>query len=527
MSVSLTFHGAARCVTGSCLRLETGRATVLIDCGLFQGPKTLKELNYQPFPFDVSDIDAVLLTHAHIDHSGMLPKLMRAGYRGPILATGATRDLCAVMLPDAGGIQEGEVQHLNRRNQQRGRPTVEPIFTKRDGVKVVQQFRPVKRGQSVEVAPGIRATFWDAGHILGSCSVEVDVETDDGPLKLFFSGDVGPGGRDYNADPQGPAGIDHLIIESTYGDRERQDVDPIERRRLLAKELTAAHAAGGPLLLPAFAVERTQELLADLLLVMDSGQAPQGDVFLDSPLAIEATEVFLERGWDPAAGRNPFEGIAPSERLRFLRKPQESDGLDRLRGWHVILAASGMCDAGRVRKHLKRLLWREDATVLLSGFQPAGTLGRLLLDGEKQVRIQGEEIKVRARIRDLDTYSGHADASGLVAWALARRPIHGMTFIDHGEPSANEALRQRLIAEGFDADRVVIPEMDGRFELRRAGALASRGPARLAPGAATRPDWHNLRSGFLAQLNEVLQQAPDDAAREALIRELEKSLPAA
>ena len=385
----------------------------------------------------------------------------------------------------------------------------------------------MKRGQSVEVAPGIRATFWDAGHILGSCSVEVDVETDDGPLKLFFSGDVGPGGRDYNADPQGPAGIDHLIIESTYGDRERQDVDPIERRRLLAKELTAAHAAGGPLLLPAFAVERTQELLADLLLVMDSGQAPQGDVFLDSPLAIEATEVFLERGWDPAAGRNPFEGIAPSERLRFLRKPQESDGLDRLRGWHVILAASGMCDAGRVRKHLKRLLWREDATVLLSGFQPAGTLGRLLLDGEKQVRIQGEEIKVRARIRDLDTYSGHADASGLVAWALARRPIHGMTFIDHGEPSANEALRQRLIAEGFDADRVVIPEMDGRFELRRAGALASRGPARLAPGAATRPDWHNLRSGFLAQLNEVLQQAPDDAAREALIRELEKSLPAA
>ena len=165
--------------------------------------------------------------------------------------------------------------------------------------------------------------------------------------------------------------------------------------------------------------------------------------------------------------------------------------------------------------------------MLLSGFQPAGTLGRLLLEGEKRVRIQGEEIKVRARIRDLDTYSGHADASGLVAWALARRPVGGMTFIDHGEPAANDALRQRLIAEGFDADRVIIPDMDGRFELQRTGAVASGGPTRLSPGAATRPDWHNLRSGFLAQLNEVLQQAPDDASREALIHDLEKSLPAA
>jgi metallo-beta-lactamase family protein len=525
MNPILTFHGAAGCVTGFCARLQTTHATVLIDCGMFQGPKTLKALNYDPFPFEASKVDAVLLTHAHIDHSGLLPKLMRAGFEGPIHATAGTRDLCAVMLPDAGHIQESEVDQLNRRNQRRGRPTVAPIYTARDGVRCLRQFSKVKLGDEVAIAHGITARWWNAGHILGSASIEVTVEGDDGPVRLLFSGDLGPGGRDYAADPEAPSGVDHLIIESTYGDRERSDPTPHERRGLLAEELRRAKAAGGPLLIPAFAVERTQELLADLLVVMEENRDVAGEIFLDSPLAIEATDVFLRRGWNPAAGRNPFDGLLGSQRLRFLKKPQESDRLGNVSGWHVILAASGMCDAGRVRRHLKRLLWRREATVLLSGFQAGGTLGRLLHDGVKDVRIQGEDIVVRAAVRSLDVYSGHADARGLMAWAKARQPVKGSVFIAHGEPAASNALESRLAAAGFPAGRLVTPAIDDAFLLTPDGAAVLHGSGRrIAPEAASRPDWHNARAAFLGALNARLDASADDAARRRLIEALEAAL---
>ena len=525
MTPSISFHGAAGCVTGFCAELQTGGAQILIDCGMFQGPKTLKALNYEDFPFDAAAIDAVLLTHAHIDHSGLLPKLMLAGFKGPIYSTAATRDLCAVMLADAGGIQESEVRHLNRRNQQRGRPTIEPIYTEQDARQVMHQFERVKLGETVEVAPGVSAVYWEAGHILGAASIEVNLAGEAEPMRLFFSGDIGPGGSEFVADAQGPSGVDHLIIESTYGDRERIVADGATRRKMLAQEIRDAQAAGGPLLIPAFAVERTQELLADLLAVMDSGEAPTGDIFLDSPMAIEATEVFQQRGWNPAAGRNPFEDVRPSNRLRFLDKPQDSDGLDRLKGWHIILAASGMCDAGRIRKHLKRLLWRKETTVLLSGFQAVGTLGRLLAEGAQRVTIQGEEIKVRARVRMLDAYSGHADAKGLETWALARRPVAGSVFMAHGEPHAVEGLRERLTAAGFPADQLVAPRLDETFRLRKGRAKAEEGaPARIPPNATARLDWHNARAALLLRLNEVLDRAPDDAAREALIAQLRRDL---
>lgn len=525
MTPILTFHGAAGCVTGFCAALTTAHSTVLIDCGMFQGSKTLKALNYDDFPFDAGKVDAVLLTHAHIDHSGLLPKLMRAGFNGPIYATAGTRDLCAVMLPDSAHIQESEVDQLNRRNQRRGRPEVEPIYTTRDAERCLRQFAKIKLGDEVDIAPGLRARWWNAGHILGSASIEVIVDADDGPMRLLFSGDLGPGGRDYAADPQSPAGVDHLIIESTYGDRERDDPTPEQRRAILAEELRGAKAAGGPLLIPAFAVERTQELLADLLQVMEESPDVAGEIFLDSPLAIEATEVFLRRGWNPATERNPFEDILGAQRLRFLRKPMESDKLERIKGWHVILAASGMCDAGRVRKHLKRLLWRREATVLLAGFQAGGTLGRLLHDGEKNVRIQGEAITVRARIRDIDVYSGHADARGLVDWAKARQPVAGTVFVAHGEPAASAALKQNLAAAGFAADSIAIPEMDEAFSLSRTASTPLSGrKARIAPEAPSRPDWHNIRAAFLGELNARLDAAPGDAARQALLTDMVEQL---
>lgn len=524
MSVTLTVHGAAGCVTGACYRLQTPRATVLVDCGMFQGSKSLKALNYEPFPFDPKSIDAVLLTHAHIDHSGLLPKLARAGYRGPIWATAGTRDLCEVMLADAAHIQESEVEQLNRRNQRRGRPTVEPIYTTRDAARACDLFKRVKIGDEVEIAPGLTARWWNAGHILGAGSIEVMV-ADDEPLRLFFSGDIGPGGRDFLADPQGPAGVDHLIMESTYGDRQRPPITPDERRALLAAELRDAHAAGGPLLVPAFAVERTQELLADLLQVMADGQAPAADVFLDSPLAIEATEVFLQRGYNPEAGANPFERLHAGERLRFLKAPRESDQLEMLRGWHVIMAASGMCDAGRVRKHLKRLLWRREATVLLTGFQVQGTLGRLLADGARRVRIQGDDIRVAARIRSLDVYSGHADADALVRWAEARKPVGGKVFICHGEPSASEGLARRLAAAGFDAASLVRPTIDQSFVLTGAAAQAQPPAGTLrAPQEPASLDWHNARAALLGELENRLEAAPDDRARAALIADLRRLL---
>jgi len=529
VGVKLTFHGAARCVTGSCMRLTTKRADVLIDCGMFQGSKTLKAMNYEAFPFKAAKLDAVLLTHAHIDHSGLLPKLMLAGYAGPILATAGTRELCAVMLPDSGAIQEMEVETLNRRNERRGLPTVQPIYTAEDAHEAMRLFKSVAYDQWVEVAPGVRARWWDAGHILGSASIEVEVrdEDSDGPMRLLFSGDVGSGGRDYAADPRGPEGVDHLIMESTYGGSERPAMSPEARRKALAEEVKAAHAAGGPLVIPAFAVERTQELLADLIELMEDVEAPPGPIFLDSPLAIKATNVFLSQGYSAGRG-NPFAKLRESRLLRFTESVNESRDIERMKGWHVIIAASGMCDAGRIRHHLKRLLWRSEATLMLVGFQPVGTLGRLLQDGVTDVRIQGEPVRVRARVRSVDWYSGHADGAALVRWANARKPVSGTVYLDHGEQANIDALRERLLSAGFDGDCLVAPKLDQTFALELHAAKSADGAAapRMAPDDVSRLDWHNARARFLSDLSAAMDRAPDNAARKALFERLSADIEA-
>lgn len=525
MALSLSFHGAAECVTGFCARLSGENFAILIDCGMFQGTKTLKALNYEPFPFDVEGIDAVILTHAHIDHSGMLPKLMKAGYRGPIFATAPTRDLCEVMLADSGEIQEGEVAFLNRRNQHRGRPLVEPVYTARDAKQTMELFERVKFEEVVEIAPGVRARFWTAGHMLGAASVEVMVGEGDDVTTILFSGDVGAGGQDYLPDPTGPAGIDHLVVESTYGDRERQRVDTAERRAMLAEELRQAHKAGGPLLMPTFAVGRAQELLLDLLAVMEAGDAPPGEIFLDSPLAIEATDVFLERGWNRDTEGNPFTPLRHASNLHYLMKPQESDQLEKLRDWHIILAGSGMCDAGRIRRHLKRLLWRKEVTVLITGYQAVGTLGRLLVEGKKLVRIQGEDFQVRSRIRTLDVYSAHADANGLVEWVQARQPIRGEIFLAHGEPAALDGLAKRLERTGFYPAKLITPALDQSFKLGPDQAeRIDTSPSRLQPGRAATLDWHNARADLLARLGEQLEGASSDAARLQLLMTVERAM---
>jgi metallo-beta-lactamase family protein len=507
------------------MRLEFRNGAVLIDCGMFQGSKTEKQLNYGAFPFKVDGIDAVLVTHAHIDHTGLLPKLSRAGYSGPIYATPGTIELCGVMLADAANIQEMEVEQLNRRNERQGVPAVTPIYTRADAEACMALFRAARLNAWTQILPGLRARWWNAGHILGSASIEVEVSDGGETERLLFSGDIGPGDSAFVDDPEGPSSVDHIVMESTYGAAVRAKLSADERRAKLIAELQEAHAAGGPLLIPAFAIERTQELVIDLLQAMDSGLAPRGPIFVDSPLAIRAMEIFLRNGRGEDGG-NPFLRLRESSWLQFTESVNESSAIERVRGWHIIIAASGMCDAGRVRHHLKRLLWRDAATVMLVGYQAVGTLGRLLRDGEHSVRIQGEHIEVHARIRTLDIYSGHTDANGLLAWAKARAPIRGGIFLTHGEDESRDSLRTRLIQSGLVGDQVIAPALDQGYQLKpNAPPIAeSAAPSRLPPEAPGKLDWHNARVAFLEALNAKLKAAASDKAREAILADLTQRL---
>lgn len=526
MSVTVRFCGAARTVTGSCYLFQTKSGRFLVDCGLFQGQKTLKQLNYGAFPFRPADIDAVLLTHAHIDHSGLLPKLVRGGFDGRILATRGTIDLCSYMLPDAGNIQESEVASLNRRNAARGRGEVAPIYTQADAIASLNSFRPVEYESWTAVIPGVRARYWNAGHLLGSASIEVEIDAGtERPLRLLLSGDIGPDAKLLQPDPQAPAGFDYVFSESTYGDRTRPTTTPEQRRQHLAAEVGEAALARGALLIPAFAVERTQELIVDLVDLMERGAIPTAPIFLDSPLAIHATEVFREHAssLDPAVDVNR---LLNSTHLKFTETVDESKSIARFTGFHIIIAASGMCDAGRIRHHLKRWLWSPRATVLLAGFQANGTLGRFLQDGAKAVRIQGEEIKVAARIRMIDEYSGHADGAGLARWIAARRPIERGLFLAHGEEPAIAGLAERVGERIIPAAKIFEPVLDDIYELSTAAPtlLDVDRRRRLAPEAVTRLDWHNDMSELVLDINDRIAAAADDRARAVIIRRLRRAL---
>ncbi len=524
MTLSLTFHGAAGTVTGSCFRLRTPHGEVLVDCGLFQGTKTVRELNYRPFPFDPARIRAVLLTHAHIDHSGLLPKLVRLGFRGRIHATAATVDLLAFMLPDSALIQESEVEQLNRRNRQRGRPAVKPIHTREDAARTLTRLKGTGYGTWIEVMPGLRARFWQAGHILGSASVEVEVDSRPDGARLLFSGDLGPGGKPFHGDADGPTRPDWLVLETTYGDRERSDTDAETRRALLREEVGTALRAGGNLLIPVSAVERTQELLHDLNSLFDSGQLPAAEIVLDSPLAGAVTGVFRNhlRGLDGSG--DPF--ARPN--LRIVESVAESKRLNAASGGTIVMAASGMCDAGRIRHHLKNQLWRPECTVLLVGYQAPGTLGHMLRHGVGRVRIHGEEVEVRARIRSLDVYSGHADRSSLLDWVEARGAVRQGAFLVHGEAQARAAIRDALVARGWRPDAIAMPGLDETADLsaRRPIALAGA-PARLpASVVGADSDWHNRYAEAALSLKQALDAAPDDATRDRILQRVRSALDA-
>ncbi len=526
MTVKITFHGACGIVTGSCFEVRTDKSGLLIDCGMFQGTKTIKELNYGSFPFSPQSIDALVLTHAHIDHCGLMPKLMNAGYKAPIIATRPTADLLAYVLPDSGYVQETEVLRLNRRNHQRGRGQVEPIYTREDGERCAKHVISRPMDKWFDVTPDIRARFWDAGHILGAASVELAI-TDPKfdktrPMQVLFSGDIGTGDNMLQSPPRSPEGVDYVIMECTYGDRVRERPNLARRCAVLRKEIKEGLDRGGIILIPAFAVERTQQLLFDLDHLFDSGQLPTVPVFVDSPLATKATRVFAKylRLNKEVAVAAPFDRT----NLRFIEDADVSRKLGRLRGGAIIIAGSGMCDAGRIRHHLKNHLSEDTTTVLLVGYQAPGSLGRLLSQNVPMVRIQGEDIAVNARVRLLDEYSGHADQKGLAAWVRERAPVRQGLFLVHGEEGARSAFASALETSGFPRKAVLQPQMGETVKLTAKGARTERVRARVDVAANANADWHNVYADTVLTLRRALDEAKNEKQRQKILTRIRDAL---
>lgn len=446
----LTFIGAAHEVTGSCFYLNACGKNILIDCGMEQGPD---EYENQEIPVNPSDIDYVLLTHAHIDHSGNLPLLYARGFRGTVFTTGATHSLCDIMLRDSAHIQMFEAEWRNRKAKRAGRPDVEPLYTMDDAIGVMKCFQSFEYGRKTGLCDGIDIRFIDVGHLLGSSSIEVWITENSVTKKLVFSGDIGNINQPLIKDPQYIKEADYVIMESTYGNRSHGEVP--DYTSALAKVIQTTFDRGGNVVIPSFAVGRTQELLYFLRKIKADGLIKGHDnfpVYVDSPLAIEATNIFEEniQGYfDEEAMELINQGINPIafSGLKVSVTSDESREINEESGCKVIISASGMCEAGRIKHHLKHNLWRKECTVLFVGYQAVGTLGRAILEGAKKVRLFGEEIEVNAEIRKLEGISGHADDNGLIRWIQSFEKKPERVFIVHGEDRVCDFFANRLKEE--------------------------------------------------------------------------------
>lgn len=519
---TLTFCGAAGTVTGSCSHIETGSRKFLVDCGLFQGNRTTQSLNYGEFPFDPTEPEFLLLTHAHIDHSGLLPKLTKAGFAGPIYATEQTTDLLEFMLRDSGWIQENNIQRVNKKRRRQGQEPLEPIYTVADAEQTLTQLRSVDYEQWFEPAPGIKARLWNAGHLLGSASVELTIDDgDEVPLRLLFSGDLGPEEKVFHPEPDAPVGYDYIVCESTYGDRDRDDYTLEKRREALREELSRGLSRGGNVVIPSFAVERSQELLHDIGALLAAGEIPNAHVYLDSPLARRVTQVFIKYA-------NELEDLEVNEAELFrhpsfhlVESVEESKAINSVPSGAIIISASGMCNAGRIKHHLKNNIWRKESTILFVGYQAPGTLGHIITSGAKRVRIHGKEHLVAAQIRRLGNYSAHADQGELIEWITERGPFSGGLFLNHGDDDARAVLRDLLGEKGLDVDKIMTPTFDESFELIAGGVAVSAGvPKPRIDESQIQRDWYNDYANFMLQLDQVLETTEDDKARKELIDRL-------
>jgi metallo-beta-lactamase family protein len=447
--MNISFHGAARDVTGSCYLLECAGTRILIDCGFFQGNRELEEDNADDFGFDPAAIDYLLLTHAHLDHCGRIPLLVNRGFTGEIITTAASRELARLVMLDAAGLQEEEARYLNRRAQRRGRESaeVEPLYTVVDALNALGYFgRVAHYDQPLQLAPGIRATFIDAGHILGSACIVLALNDGGKQRRILFSGDLGMSARPILRDPATPPHAEIVVMESTYGDRQHKELQPSIEEFYAA--ITATLRRGGNVVIPTFALERAQELLYYLHAGKEQGELPDAlQVFLDSPMAISATQIFKRHPecYDPETaalfrtGRDPFAFRG----LHFTRETAESMAINRIGSGAVILAGAGMCTGGRVRHHLKHNLGRHQCSIVFVGFAAQGTLARQIVDGAKVVKIFGEDYPVHARIHTIGGFSAHAGQTELLAWHRQTGNPE-TTFLVHGEEECMAAFGRLL-----------------------------------------------------------------------------------
>jgi len=448
---SIRFLGAAGTVTGSRFLVEWGSSRVLVDAGLFQGPKDLRLRNRAPWPVPPASLSAVVLTHAHIDHSGALPQLARDGYRGAVHCTPATRDLAGIVLPDSGRLHEEEARYANKRGYSKHAPNARPLYTEEDALAVLPQLSPLRYGERRDIAPGVSLTFRRAGHILGSATVELALTGPRGK-RLLFSGDLGRYGVPILPDPEPGIAADALVVESTYGGKHHTDAAPDEALRA---EVERAVRAGGALIIPAFAIGRTQEVLYTLKQLEARRAIPELPVFVDSPMALDATPIFLahREDHDDEMARRVEAGEEPLRpaKVTFCRTPDQSKAINGVQGPCIILSASGMATGGRVLHHLAQRLPDRRTTVLLVGFQAAGTRGQALQAGAATVRMFGEDVPVRARVASIAGFSAHADEDELSRWLATFPSPARRSFLVHGEPGALAAALARMERLGWPA----------------------------------------------------------------------------
>ena len=453
--MKITFLGATRTVTGSNVLIETKDKKFLLDCGLYQGQQKEIALNTDDFLFKPSEIDFMLLSHAHIDHSGRIPKLYVEGFRGPIYATKATCDLCEIMLPDSGYIQESEIEWLNRKRKREGKHEVPPLYTYQDAIDSLVLFERVQYDETIQIDQNIRVRFKDAGHMLGSSIIELWITEDGKEKKIVFTGDLGNNDIPLLREPTMIDDADILIMESTYGDRLQEKKE--DKASEFLKTVSETLERGGNVVIPSFAVGRTQEILYELQKSKQSeneefrreyDEIMSAPVYVDSPLATSATEVFLKNldCLDEFVQEDIKDGIKPLDfpGLRFTQSVEESKLLNETANRSIIISASGMCEVGRIKHHLKHNLWRPESTILFVGYQAIGTLGRKIVDGAKTVKIFGEEIGVNAQVKYIEAFSGHADQRGLLKFveSFKKRPMQ--IYLVHGDEEAQNVLAGKI-----------------------------------------------------------------------------------
>jgi metallo-beta-lactamase family protein len=510
--MKISFLGAAKTVTGSCFHIETDTCSFLVDCGMFQGSNADEAHNHDPFPFSPGSLDFMILTHAHIDHSGRIPKLYKDGFQGPIYATKATAELCAIMLPDSGHIQEFENEWVNRKRERAGLPPVAPLYTTQDAIDCIRLFNSVHYFEEVRINDQIRVRFNDAGHILGSSIAEIWVKEGGREIKLVFSGDLGNKNMPILRDPSIIESADYLFIESTYGNRNHMNVEnKIDR---FVEIITSTMEKGGNVIIPSFAVGRTQEILYELFKQREKygeklTHLLEIPVYVDSPLAVSATKVFRNNldCYDEEAREYIENGDNPLDfpGLRFTQSAEESKALNDSKDSLIIISASGMCDAGRIKHHLKHNLWRKESSVVFVGYQAEGTLGRRLVDGADKVRIFGEEISVNARVEMIEGFSGHADRDGLLSWIKAFRQKPRRIFLVHGEVNSMNEFSELISSElGIGT---VIPERGESYTITAAGVYSTE-IAAVPKEKKEKYDFKRLEIVYmLDKLREELEEA--------------------